>query len=141
MQEAHLRFVRDQEPADLASALQSGMPSLRKLVEPADWEKVRSRVEKFAEKASQDPQIKPKVMKQMSFQLPGFSHRLIAQEASIKRNAGASKVWLHVQGLRPKKKQGNLMLDAIKEHKTCEDCRSSKSPLLGQSFGHMPVAP
>ena len=33
----------------LPSALQSSMPSLRKLVRPTDWEKIRSRVVRFAE--------------------------------------------------------------------------------------------
>lgn len=42
-----------EEPYDLPSALRSSMPSLRRLVKPTDWEQVRSKVARFAEKSSQ----------------------------------------------------------------------------------------
>ncbi|CAK9099796.1 Reverse transcriptase domain-containing protein [Durusdinium trenchii] len=57
VEEAHLRYRRDEEPADIATALQSGMPSLRKMVKPTDWEKMRSSVVRFAERASHDPML------------------------------------------------------------------------------------
>lgn len=47
--EVHLGFQRDERPNDLPSALQSTMPSLRKLVKPTDWEKIRSAALKFTE--------------------------------------------------------------------------------------------
>lgn len=114
VQEAHLRFLRCDEPADLASALQSSMPSLRKLVKPTEWERVRSSATRFAESALRNPSIQPKVMKKMTIQLPGQS-RVIAAEASLKRFPDALKVWLHLKGLRPEKPRRQPPLDGIQE--------------------------
>eukprot|EP00913_Durusdinium_trenchii_P011797 g11079.t1 len=52
VQQVELNFKRQEEPLDVPSGLHSGMPSLRKLVKPTDWEKVRSKVSKFAEKVA-----------------------------------------------------------------------------------------
>ncbi|CAK9056137.1 unnamed protein product [Durusdinium trenchii] len=51
VQQVELNFKRQEEPLDVPSGLHSGMPSLRKLVKPMDWEKVRSKVSKFVEKS------------------------------------------------------------------------------------------
>ncbi|CAK8995072.1 unnamed protein product [Durusdinium trenchii] len=103
VKEAHLRFERDAfQPGDVASALQSGMPSLRKLVKITEWEKVRVSTVKFAQHAMLDPELQPRVMKQLTLQLPGC-RRVTAEEASLKRCQQAGLVWLHLTGLHPQK--------------------------------------
>ena len=65
--EAHVRFQRDEPPSDLPAALQSTMPSLRKLVKPTDWEKVRSKAMRFTETHRQLPgPPEPGVVNEMS---------------------------------------------------------------------------
>ncbi|CAK8996585.1 unnamed protein product [Durusdinium trenchii] len=105
--EAHLHFERDQQPRDLPSALHSTMPSLRKLVKPTDWEKVRSKAITFVERALRDPNLHPRVLKQMTWQLP-HSCRVIAEEAAFKsfpneEFPGKKLVWLHLKGFQPEK--------------------------------------
>eukprot|EP00913_Durusdinium_trenchii_P034592 g32362.t1 len=53
VEQVEVNFKRHEE-LDLPTALHSGMPSLRKLVQPMDWEKVRSRVSRFVEKSLRD---------------------------------------------------------------------------------------
>ena len=81
--EAHVRFDRREEVFDAPSALQSSMPSLRKLVKPTDWEKVRSKVLRFADRATHDPAVPPKVMKKLAVLLPGQRGWLVAEDAAL----------------------------------------------------------
>ena len=115
VQEAHLKFMRCEEPNDLASA-DSSMPCLRKLTKPTDWEKIRSRVGRFAERALQDPTVQSRVIKRMSLQLPGHFGRVIAEEATLKRYPRDRKVWLHMKGFRPEKsRRAEPFMDGIWE--------------------------
>ena len=81
--EAHVRFERREEVGDSPSALQSSMPSLRKLVKPTDWENIRSEVLWFAERAMDDPTTPPKVMNKLAVQLPGQRGWLVAEDAAL----------------------------------------------------------
>ncbi|CAK9058246.1 Uncharacterized protein SCF082_LOCUS31087 [Durusdinium trenchii] len=116
--EAHVRFQRDEPPSDLPAALQSTMPSLRKLVKPTDWEKVRSKAMRFTERSLLDPTIQSRVLKQMTLRLPGHSGWLVAEQAAFKRfsneNVQGKKVWLHMMGFRPERllRPGPLSSDA-----------------------------
>ncbi|CAK9034064.1 unnamed protein product [Durusdinium trenchii] len=104
--EAHVRFQRDEQPSNVPSALRSTMPSLRKLVKPAEWEKLRSKAVKFSERGLLDPTLQPRVLKHMTLQLPGHSGWVLAEEAALTRfpNKGAErKVWLHLKRFRPEK--------------------------------------
>eukprot|EP00913_Durusdinium_trenchii_P035195 g32926.t1 len=91
VQQAHLNFERCADTGDLRLALQSSMPSLRKLVKPTDWEKIRSSVARFAEKALRDPDLQPKALRHMTVQLPGQSGWQIAEVATLHRIQGAQK--------------------------------------------------
>ena len=114
VQEAHLKFSRDTEPDDLASALQSSMPSLRKLVRPTDWDKVQYKVARFAAQAASNPAIQPKALKETILQLPDGS-RVKAKEAFLKRTVHAQKVWLHLKEFHPEKIQNFSPLEGIRE--------------------------
>eukprot|EP00913_Durusdinium_trenchii_P011796 g11078.t1 len=92
------------EPYDLPSALRSSMPSLRRLVKPTDWEQVRSKVARFAEKSSQDPDLSPKKIHSLAVQLPGQSGWLMVELATLHRNSDEGKVWLHLHGFRPERR-------------------------------------
>ncbi|CAK9100703.1 Putative GTP cyclohydrolase URC1 [Durusdinium trenchii] len=84
VQQVELNFKRQEEPLDVPSGLHSGMPSLRKLVKPMDWEKVRSKVSKFVEKSMRgDVEVQGKSMNPMTVQLPGHSGWLVVEEASL----------------------------------------------------------
>lgn len=85
---------------DRASGLTSSRPCLRNWVRPTDWEKLRSSVARFAEKASRD-EVRPKLLKRLTLRLPGQSAWLVAEEATLHRNEAAWKVWLHLQGFVP----------------------------------------
>ena len=116
VQEAHLKFRRCEAPDDLGAGLQSSMPSLRKLVKPTDWEKIRSTVATFVERALQDPTVQSRVIKRMSLQLPGHFGRVIAEEATLKRYPRDRKVWLHMKGFRPEKsRRAEPFMDGIWE--------------------------
>ncbi|CAK9018629.1 unnamed protein product [Durusdinium trenchii] len=115
VQQAHLNFERCADTGDLRLALQSSMPSLRKLVKPTDWEKIRSSVARFAEKALRDPDLQPKALRHMTVQLPGQSGWQIAEVATLHRIQGAQKVWLYLKGLRPEKARRVPKLDGIQE--------------------------
>lgn len=71
VQEAHMRFRRqsEEDPNEL-SALQSGMPSMRKFVKPTDWEKIRNRATTFAEESLQNPSLAPKAVKKLALRMP-----------------------------------------------------------------------
>ena len=112
--EAHVRFQRQEHPEDLASALQSSMPSLRKLVKPTEWEKLRSKAVNFAVRAADDPDIAPKEIRRMSLQLPDQG-RIIPLQAHFKRFRGGPKVWLHMEGFRPERPPRQPSLDGIQE--------------------------
>ena len=90
--EAHVRFERREEVGDIPSALQSSMPSLRKLVKPTDWENIRSEVLHFAARAADDPAIPAKVMKKLAVQLPGQRGWLVAEDAALNPCPTASLV-------------------------------------------------
>ena len=47
------------------------MPSLRSLVKPTDWEKLRSVVRNFVELALVNPNLEPKLIHKMTVKLPG----------------------------------------------------------------------
>ena len=102
VEEAHLKFQRTREDQDQDLALQSNMPSLRKLLRPLDWERTSPRVVRFAERALSDPQLMPKELKHFTFEWWGQG-RLSAERAELKRTPLDQKVWLHVQGIRPYK--------------------------------------
>ncbi|CAK9022810.1 unnamed protein product [Durusdinium trenchii] len=96
VQQVHLNFERifraEEEEGelrdDLVEGMQCGMPSLRKLVKPTEWEKIRSSVVRFAEKAALDPYLQPKVLKRMTVHLPGQSGWLIAEEVNEESAVG-----------------------------------------------------
>ena len=48
------------------------MPSLRSLVKPTDWEKLRSLVRNFVELALMDPNLEQKLIHKMTVKLPGL---------------------------------------------------------------------
>ncbi|CAK9103660.1 Uncharacterized protein SCF082_LOCUS48411 [Durusdinium trenchii] len=136
VQQVHLNFERifraEEEEGelrdDLVEGMQCGMPSfleficLRKLVKPTEWEKIRSSVVRFAEKAALDPYLQPKVLKRMTVHLPGQSGWLIAEEATLHRIHGAQKkVWLYLKGFRPEKARGLPKLDGIQERPLVRD--------------------
>ncbi|CAK9056259.1 unnamed protein product [Durusdinium trenchii] len=115
VQQVELNFKRQEEPLDVPSGLHSGMPSLRKLVKPMDWEKVRSKVSKFVEKSMRgDVEVQGKSMNPMTVQLPGHSGWLVVEEASLHPSQDA-KVWLHLQGFRPEKARLLPSLGGIQE--------------------------
>ena len=96
--EAHVRFERREEVGDVPSALQSSMPSLRKLVKPTDWENIRSEVLHFAARAADDPATPPEVMKKLAVQLPGQRGWLVAEDAALNPCPTASLVSGLAQG-------------------------------------------
>ncbi|CAK9056274.1 unnamed protein product [Durusdinium trenchii] len=104
VEQVELNFRRHEEPYDLPSALRSSMPSLRRLVKPTDWEQVRSKVARFAEKSSQDPDLSPKKIHSLAVQLPGQSGWLMVELATLHRNSDEGKVWLHLHGFRPERR-------------------------------------
>lgn len=71
VREAHMRFRRqsEEDPNEL-SALQSGMPSMRKFVKPTDWEKIRNRATTFAEESLHNPALAPKAVKKLALRMP-----------------------------------------------------------------------
>lgn len=121
VQEAHMRFRRQSDEPDELSALQSGMPSMRKFVKPTDWEKLRSRVSSFAEEYVQNPSIAPKAIKKLALRMLGErpTKFVSVQETFIKAYQGgteAPKVWLHMKGFKAQKR--NVLqpsLDGIQE--------------------------
>ena len=98
--QAHLNFQREKQ-GDLRAALHSKMPSLRKLVKPTDWEKVRSHVVSFCERSLEDPRLSPEEIR-MTVKLPGEHAWLKVEEATLHPIRGAQKVWL-LRGFRPEK--------------------------------------
>ena len=90
--EAHVRFERHEEVGDIPSALQSSMPSLRKLVKPTDWENIRSEVLHFAARAADDPATPPKVLEKLAVQLPRQRGWLLVDDAALKSCPTASLV-------------------------------------------------
>ena len=120
VQEAHLRFRRLEESEEQPSAIQSSMPSLRKLLEPTEWPAVQMSVMRFANHAELDPQLQPKPLKRLALKFPGqcgtASGTVIVEEAYIKRFAGRGKVWLHLAQLHPKKpRRRQAFLEGISE--------------------------
>ncbi|CAK9001165.1 Uncharacterized protein SCF082_LOCUS6813 [Durusdinium trenchii] len=103
VEQVELNFQRQepQDSQDLASALHSGMPSLRKLVKPTDWETIRVRVARFAEKSFRHPEMQ-KAIKGMTVKLPGQSGWLRVDEATL-YGKDHGKVWLHLRGFHPEK--------------------------------------
>lgn len=102
VQQAELNFKRNERP-NLPSGLQSSMPSLRKLLKPTDWEKVRSQVARFVEMASASPSIEAKVLRRISLQLPGQNGWLKVEEASIHQIQGSRRILLHLSRFSPEK--------------------------------------
>ena len=119
VEEAHLKFDRAEgEVGDLPSAdLQSSMPSLRKFVKPMEWEKVCFKIKRFHEKASQNPQIPPKMMKRITFQSPFHRGWHVVEEASLHPYVEAGKVWLYLTRFHPLQiaKRKPSTLDGIQE--------------------------
>eukprot|EP00435_Cladocopium_sp_Y103_P043208 s764_g12.t1 len=118
-------FRRQSDEPDELSALQSGMPSMRKFVKPTDWEKIRSRVSSFAEECQQNPAIAPKAVRKLALRMPEHPTKFVSvQETFIKAYQGpagaeAPKVWLHMKGFKPQKR--NVLqpsLDGIQEGET-----------------------
>ncbi|CAK9103242.1 Uncharacterized protein SCF082_LOCUS48234 [Durusdinium trenchii] len=72
----------------LPSALQSSMPSLRKLVRPTDWEKIRSRVEK----TQMDPEFHAQALPGLRVHLPSLGW--LSVEATLHRMAQTGKALL-----------------------------------------------
>eukprot|EP00913_Durusdinium_trenchii_P017889 g16809.t1 len=107
VEKAHLNFARPDEQAeqtaDPPSALQSNMPCLRKLVKPTDWEKVRSSVVRYVDKALRDPTIPPQTLSKMTVKLPGHGGWLLVEEATVHQIPGSKKIWLLLNGFRPEK--------------------------------------
>ena len=101
------------------SGLQSGMPSLRKLVKPMDWEKVRSTVTSFAKACEAGCKIGPigndteSSQLPLSVQLPGQNGWLAVDATLFPNKVG--KVWLHLRGFRPEKPRSRKPLDPIQE--------------------------
>ena len=115
VQRAHVNFERKEDRDRSMSTFRSTMPSLHKLLKPSDWEKIGSSIRRFVERGSQDPQIQIKKLKRMTFQLPGQSGWMIAEEATLHLIQGTQKVWLYLKGFRPEKALGLLPLDGIQE--------------------------
>ena len=119
VQKAHLNFARPDEQAeqtaDPPSALQSNMPCLRKLVKPTDWEKVRSSVVRYVDKALRDPTIPPQTLSKMTVKLPGHGGWLLVEEATVHQIPGSKKIWLLLNGFRPEKARLVPSLDGISE--------------------------
>ena len=115
----HLNFARREEQAeqtvDPPSALQSNMPSLRKLVKPTDWEQMRSNVERYVDKALRDPTNPPKTLRNVSVKLPGHGKWLVVDEVTMRLIDRSKKVWLLLQGFRPEKTRRLPSLDGIFE--------------------------
>ena len=129
VQQAELNFKRDERPGDLSSELQCTMPSLRKLVKPTDWEKVRSQVVGFVEADSLDSSQQSKMLKRIGVQLPGQSGWLKVEEVSIHRIQGSRKVLLHLNRFSPEKDarlQPSLrgIQEGIRERRPCADAQS-----------------
>ncbi|CAK8997586.1 unnamed protein product [Durusdinium trenchii] len=124
VQQAHLNFERkDEAESDLAHARGRGqgsgssMPSLRSLVKPTDWEKLRSLVRNFVELALMDPNLEQKLIHKMTVKLPGQCGWLKVNEATLHRISGASGlVWLLLKGFRPETLRGRApSLEGISE--------------------------
>ncbi|CAK9059330.1 unnamed protein product [Durusdinium trenchii] len=119
VEKAHLNFARPDEQAeqtaDPPSALQSNMPCLRKLVKPTDWEKVRSSVVRYVDKALRDPTIPPQTLSKMTVKLPGHGGWLLVEEATVHQIPGSKKIWLLLNGFRPEKARLVPSLDGISE--------------------------
>ena len=107
VQEAHLRFRRNSS-SDVAAALHSSMPSLRKLLQPTDWETMRAYMQAFMHGNLGQS------MRKLTLKLPDES-RVVADEAMLKPVGHPSKVWLHLTGLRPMKSRRLRTLDKISE--------------------------
>lgn len=100
---------------DVPTALHSSMPSLRKLVKPTDWERVRSRVVRFAEKAWRDPSRPHSMqMNPMTIQLPGLTGWFSVDEAGLHHHHG-EKLWLHLRGFRPQKPRRSSKMPSLSE--------------------------
>ena len=116
IQQVELNFQREENISfdQRHPSFPSSMPSLRKLVKPADWEKLRTSVARFAELSSRDAEIESKGLKQLTVQLPGYSGWLMVDKATLFRNKG-TKVWLHLQGLHPQRVPRGL--EALLRHR------------------------
>ncbi|CAK9102341.1 unnamed protein product [Durusdinium trenchii] len=113
--QVELNFLRYEEPQDVPTALHSSMPSLRKLVKPTDWERVRSRVVRFAEKAWRDPSRPHSMqMNPMTIQLPGLTGWFSVDEAGLHHHHG-EKLWLHLRGFRPQKPRRSSKMPSLSE--------------------------
>lgn len=109
VQEAHLRFRRNSS-SDVAAALHSGMPSLRKLLQPTDWETMRAYMQAFMN----DDTGLGQSMRKLTLKLPDQS-RVVADEVTLKPVGQPSKVWLHLTGIQPMKSKPPRTLDKINE--------------------------
>ena len=102
VQQAHLKFRQREEGSQGSSPLLAAMPSLSKLVKESEWEKIRSSVQRFVDKALRDPNIPPKELRKMTVQLAGQSGWFSVDEAFLHHIRGANhKVWLQLTGFHP----------------------------------------
>ena len=88
--EMHLKFERTEE-SDVFSALQTTMPSARKLLRPSDWEKFGPKMADFAVRSRSDSELQPQALGKLHIHLLGAWTVALA---TLRRCEAAGKVWL-----------------------------------------------
>ena len=92
--EMHLKFQRTEE-SDVFSALQTTMPSVRKLLRPDDWPKFGPKVADFAKRSRRDLELQPQALGKLRIHLMGA---WMVALGTLRRCEAAGKVWLTLQG-------------------------------------------
>lgn len=114
VQQAHWNFARCLVEGDPQAAPSESMPSLKSMVKPFAWEKLKATVQRFHQRSLEDPEIPPKVIQQIPVKLPGQSAWVVTSNVSIHRIRGANKVWLHLKGFHPERSR-TAPLEGIQE--------------------------